>query len=157
MPLITNAFWAGCFAAGLGLLLTTPPQGLLPCFACGLAGRLVRNLVVAAGASATVGVVLGAVVCVVVASALSHRGQTISPLVMVTGVLPLGAAVPLFKSVYGLLTLPAVPGDALTDPVVQLVANLSTVFTTTLAMVLGVWLGLFVMTALGQKDHLLRH
>jgi hypothetical protein len=31
------------------------------------------------------------------------------------------------------------------------------VFTTTLAMVLGVWLGLFVMTALGQKDHLLRH
>jgi hypothetical protein len=76
---------------------------------------------------------------------------------MVTGVLPLGAAVPLFKSVYGLLTLPAVPGDALTDPVVQLVANLSTVFTTTLAMVLGVWLGLFVMTALGQKDHLLRH
>lgn len=151
LPLLINAFWGGLFAAGLGLLLTTPPQGLLPCFACGLAGRLVRNLLMAGGASQTWAILCGAVVCVLVAILFSRRSQ-LSPLAMVTGVLPLGAAVPLFRSIHGILTLHKLQGGALSTAVVQLIANLSNVFTTTLAIVLGIWLGLLLLGALGRKD-----
>lgn len=155
IPMLINALWAGFFAAGLGLLLTTPPQGLLPCFACGLAGRLTRNLLIAGGLSQAASVLIAAVVCVLVTVLFSRRPQ-LSPLVMVTGVLPLGAAVPLFRSIYGILTLHGLQGEALNEAVVQLIANLSNVFTTTLAIVLGIWLGLLLMTALGRKDLLVR-
>lgn len=154
-PLLINAFWAGLFAAGLGVLLTTPPQGLLPCFACGLAARLVRNLLIAGGLSQAVSVAMGALVCVVVATLFSRRFH-LTPLAMVTGVLPLGAAVPLFRSIHGILTLHRLQGDALNAAVVQLIANLSNVFTTTLAIVLGIWLGLLLLTALGRRDLLVR-
>lgn len=151
LPLLINAFWAGLFAAGLGLLLTTPPQGLLPCFACGLAARLAQNLLRAGGLSQAAAVVMAAIVCVLVTTLFRWRPQ-LSPLVMVTGVLPLGAAVPLFRSIYGILTLYQLQGEALNAAVVQLIANLSNVFTTTLAIVLGIWLGLLLLTALGRKD-----
>lgn len=154
-PLLMNALWGGFFAAGLGLLLTTPPQGLLPCFASGLAGRLARNLLIAGGLSQTASVVMAAIVCVLVTILLSRRPQ-LSPLAMITGVLPLGAAVPLFRSIHGILTLHRLQGDALNKAVVQLIANLSNVFTTTLAIVLGIWLGLLLLTALGRKALLVR-
>jgi len=155
LPLLINALWAGFFAAGLGLLLTTPPQGLLPCFACGLAGRLTRNLLMAGGLSQAVSVLIAAIACVLVTTLFS-RGAQLSPLVMVTGVLPLGAAVPLFRSIHAILTLQGLQGQALSEAVVQLIANLSNVFTTTLAMVLGIWLGLLIVSLLGRKDRFIR-
>ena len=152
-PLVINAFWGGLFATGLGVLLTTPPQGLLPCFACGLVGRLVRNLLIAAGLSQAVSVAMGALTCVLVAALFSRRFQ-LTPLAMVTGVLPLGAAVPLFRSIHGILTLHRLQDEALNEAAVQLLANLSNVFTTTLAIVLGIWLGLLLLKALGRQDRL---
>ena len=153
--LLTNALWAGLFAAGLGVLLTTPPPGLLPCFACGLIGRLVRNLLIAGGLSQAASVAMGAIACVLMATLFSRQFQ-LTPLALVTGVLPLGAAVPLFRSIHGILTLHRLQGEALNAAAVQLIANLSNVFTTTLAIVLGIWLGLSLLTVLRRKDLLMR-
>ncbi|HIK17984.1 MAG TPA: threonine/serine exporter family protein [Leptolyngbyaceae cyanobacterium M33_DOE_097] len=154
-PMLINACWGGLFAAGLGVMLTTPSQGLLPCFACGMVGRLVRNLLIAGGLSQAASVAMGAIACVLVATLFSRRFH-LTPLAMVTGVLPLGAAVPLFRSIHGILTLHRLQGEALSEAVVQLIANLSNVFTTTLAIVLGIWLGLLILKVLGRKDLLLR-
>lgn len=154
-PLLINALWAGLFAAGLGVLLTTPPRGLLPCFACGLVGRLTRNLLIAGGLSQPVSIAMGAIACVLVTTLFNQRHH-LSPLAMITGVLPLGAAVPMFRSIHSILTLHRLQGDALSEAVVQLIANLSNVFTTTLSIVLGIWLGLLLLTALGRKDLLAR-
>jgi uncharacterized membrane protein YjjB (DUF3815 family) len=143
---LTNSILAGVFAAALGVGLTTAPNALIPSFFCGFAGRFVRDILIGQGVSLAVAVSVAAAVCVVVAALQVREQQNISMVALVTGVLPLGAAVALFDLIENVVALATLKGDALTRPTLQLAADVGTVVITTSAIALGLLVG-FVVTA----------
>jgi uncharacterized membrane protein YjjB (DUF3815 family) len=76
---------------------------------------------------------VGAVVVVLVAVAIIRRDEA-SPVVLVSGVLPLGAAVAMFNTIIELMKVSSLKGEALSASSVALSANTGKVFTTSLAI-----------------------
>jgi len=147
MPMVINGVWAGLFAAALAVVLTAPPQAIIPSLLCGFAARLIRNVLIGWGLSSSAAVVLAAAACVLLAIGLTGRRRGASVIAIVTGVLPLGAAVALFNSIKGILDISSLKEQALITASAQLSANLSAVFTTTFAMALGIGLGFLIARA----------
>jgi uncharacterized membrane protein YjjB (DUF3815 family) len=143
-PMLLNSIWAGLFAAALAVVLTAPPQAIVPSLLCGFAARLIRNVLVGWGLSLSTAVVVAAATCVLLGLALTSRRRSFSVIAIVTGVLPLGAAVALFNSIKGILNMSGLKEQALVTASAQLSANLSAVFTTTFAMVLGIGVGFLI-------------
>lgn len=85
--------------------------------------------------------VIAAAVVVVAAAAILRR-QTVSPVVLICGVLPLGAAVAMFNLIFALMQVSTVTGEALGGASVALSANLGKVFTTSLAIAVGLGAGM---------------
>jgi uncharacterized membrane protein YjjB (DUF3815 family) len=102
---------------------------------------LVRNVLVGYGWAPQASVVIAAAVCVAVSTIVVKRRKDQSAIALVTGILPLGASVALFKTIGGTLKLAALKGDALTAASTQLLANLTDVLVTTFAIVLGLLAG----------------
>jgi uncharacterized membrane protein YjjB (DUF3815 family) len=144
--LLADSIWAGVFAAALGVGLTTLPKALAPSFICGFAARLVRDLLIGSGVSLPVAVAAAAACCVVVGAAFVRSQPTLSMIALVTGVLPLGAAVALFDLIENVVALATLKGPALTQPTLQLAADFGVVVITTTAIALGLLIG-FVITA----------
>ena len=131
----------------LGIMLTTRPRALLPSFLCGFAARLARNLLIGWQVNVLVAVAIGAGICVVIATILV-RTQRDSTVALITGILPLGAAVSVFDAIRNLLQLATLKGEALTQPAIALVASLSSVIATTAAIIFGLFVGYLVATPL---------
>jgi uncharacterized membrane protein YjjB (DUF3815 family) len=146
-PILLNSVWAGLFAAALAIVLTAPPHAIIPSLLCGFGARLIRNILIGLGATSSAAVVGAAAACVLLAIALANHRRNVSLIALVTGVLPLGAAVALFNSIKGILNISGLKEQALIVASAQLSANLSTVFTTTLAMVLGIGVGFLIALA----------
>jgi uncharacterized membrane protein YjjB (DUF3815 family) len=151
-PMLLNSIWAGLFAAALAVVLTAPPQAIVPSLLCGFAARLIRNVLVGWGLSSSTAVVVAAATCVLLGLALTSRRRSFSVIAIVTGVLPLGAAVALFNSIKGILNMSSLKEQALVTASAQLSANLSAVFTTTFAMVLGIGVGFLIARLLKWKS-----
>jgi len=150
--MLLNSIWAGLFAAALAVVLTAPPQAIVPSLLCGFAARLIRNILVGWGLSSSAAVVVAAAACVLLGLALTSRRRSFSVIAIVTGVLPLGAAVALFNSIKGILNMSGLKEQALVTASAQLSANLSAVFTTTFAMVLGIGVGFLIARLLKWKS-----
>lgn len=138
--ILTNSLWAGLFAGGLSILLTAPLQYLPPAFLCGFAGRCVRDVLMSLGLTQNWSTVIAASVVVLVAVAII-RGHVVSPVVLVAGVLPLGAAVAMFNAIIELMKVSSLSGEALSGASVALTANIGKAFTTSLAIALGLAVG----------------
>lgn len=154
MPMVLNSIWAGLFAAALAVVLTAPPQAIVPSLLCGFAARLIRNVLIGWGLSSSPAVVVAAAACVLLAIALANRRRSSSVIAIVTGVLPLGAAVALFNSIKSILNMSGLKEQALVTASAQLSANLSAVFTTTFAMVLGIGVGFLIARLFKWKSTL---
>ncbi|HLY00985.1 MAG TPA: hypothetical protein VKR56_00660 [Candidatus Cybelea sp.] len=148
-PMLLNSIWAGLFAAALAVVLTAPAQAIVPSLLCGFAARFIRNVLIGWGLSSSGAVVVAAAGCVLLAIALTSRRRGASVIAIVTGVLPLGAAVALFNSIKGVLNISGLKEQALITASAQLAANLSAVFTTTFAMALGIGLGFLIARFFG--------
>jgi uncharacterized membrane protein YjjB (DUF3815 family) len=146
---VINSVWAGLFAASLGGVFTAAPRALIPSFFCGFFARLVRNLLLAWGLNLSLSVAIAAAVAVVIASIFSRRGQ-LSTAVLITGIIPLGAAVALFSCINDLVLLASLKGEALTAPSLDLVENFSTLVVTTVAIALGILTGYIIATPLAK-------
>ncbi len=144
--LLADSLWSGVFAAALGIGLTTLPQALAPSFICGFAARLVRDLLIGSGISLAVSVAAAAASCVVVAAVAVRRQPNLSMIALVTGVLPLGAAVALFDLIENVVALATLKGSALTQPTLQLAADFGVVVITTTAIALGLLIGIVITT-----------
>jgi uncharacterized membrane protein YjjB (DUF3815 family) len=151
-PMIVNSIWAGFFAAALAVVLTAPSQAIVPSLLCGFAARFTRDVLIGWGLNPSAAVVVAAAACVLLAIVLASRRRNFPLIAMVSGVLPLGAAVALFNSIKGILSISTLKEHALTTASAQLSANLSIVFTTTLAIVLGIGLGLLIARVFGWGD-----
>lgn len=96
-------------------------------------------------------VAVAAAVVILVARGMVRR-QAVSPVVVVSGVLPLGAAVAMFNAIVEVMRVSVVKGDALDGAAVALSANLGKVFTTSLAIALGLGAGLAIMRAVRREE-----
>jgi len=149
--ILINSLWTGLFASGLGILLTAPLRYIVPSFLCGFAGRLVRDVFMGWGMSLNWSTVVAAAVLVLVAVAVVRR-HSAPPVVLVSGVLPLGAATAMFNAILGLMQISSLKGEALTEASVALSANISKAFTTSLAIALGLAVGMTIVRLLRREE-----
>jgi len=149
--IMLNGLWAAVFATGFGVILTTPPRALIACFACGFTGRCLRDVLMGWGVSQNWSTVIAAAVLVVVAVTIVQR-RSISPVVLICGVLPLGAAVAMFNAIIELMKVSSLKGDALAAASIALSANFGKAFTGTLAIALGLAAGIAVVRLIKRQD-----
>src|SRR5688572_16876509 len=96
LELALPSLWAALFATGLAVRLTAPVRYLVPTFLCGFVGRAMRDVSMASGLSLGWATVIAAAAVVLVAVTMVRRHR-VSPVVLVCGVLPLGATVAMFN------------------------------------------------------------
>ncbi len=158
--------WAGLFAAAMAIVFSAPLQALIPSFCAGFVARIARDWLVHIGASQNLATLAAAAAVVIVVAATLVRRPGISPIVVLSGFVPLGAAKPFFAAIVGFLKISSLKGDALAAAPVALISNISIVFTTTLAIALGAALGVMIIqtlrfgreitTSAGSGQHLVR-
>jgi uncharacterized membrane protein YjjB (DUF3815 family) len=141
LDILVPALWAGVFAGAMSVAFSAPPNSAWPCFVGGLLGRLSRDLLTSAGATVELASMSAAALVVIVAMLLTRR-PGLSPAVMVSALLPLGAAGAFFRALVGFMQIARLPQEALPQVSVELVTNLSRVFMTSLAIALGVAIAL---------------
>jgi hypothetical protein len=94
---------------------------------------------------------VAAAVVVLVAVAILRR-HVVSPVVLVSGVLPLGAAVAMFNAIAALMKVSYLQGEALNGASVMLSANMGKVFTTSLAIALGLGAGMAIVRLFRREE-----
>ena len=147
---LVNSMLAGLFACGLGILLTAPLRYVAPAFICGFAACLSRDLFVSWGVNPNWATAIAAAVLVFVAVVII-REPTVPPVVLFSGVLPLGAASSMFSAILDLMRVSTLKGEALDAAAVGLIASAGRVFTVSLAIVLGLGIGLAIVRFLGRR------
>ena len=151
LVILMNSLWAGLFAGGLGILLTAPPRYIAPAFLCGFAGRFARDVFMSWGMNQNWSTAVAAAVVVLVAVTIIH-GHVVSPAVLISGVLPLGAAVAMFNAIVALMNVSHLEGEALSGASVALIANMGKVFTTSLAIALGLGTGIAIVRFFRREE-----
>jgi uncharacterized membrane protein YjjB (DUF3815 family) len=151
LAIFMNSLWAGLFAGGMGILLTAPPRYIAPAFLCGFAGRFARDVFMSWGMNQNWSTAVAAAVVVLVA-VIIIRGHVVSPVVLISGVLPLGAAVAMFNAIIELMKVSSLKGEALRGASVALSANTGKVFTTSLAIALGLGAGMAIVRFLRREE-----
>jgi hypothetical protein len=76
----------------------------------------------------------------------------VSPVVVISGVLPLGAAVAMFKAIIELMKVSHLEGEALRGASVALSANMGKVFITSLAIALGLGTGIAIVRFFRREE-----
>jgi uncharacterized membrane protein YjjP (DUF1212 family) len=142
--ILFSSLWSGLFAGGMGLLLTAPVRYVFPAFFCGFAGRFARDALMSWGLTQNWSTVVAAAVVVLVAVVII-RGHVVSPVVLISGVLPLGASMAMFHAILELMKVSSLQGEALSGASVALSANAGKAFTTSLAIALGLGAAMAVL------------
>ena len=151
LAILMDSLWAGLFAGGLGILLTAPPRYIVPAFFCGIAGRFVWNVFMNWGMNHNWSTAVAAATVVLIAVSVTRR-HVVSPVVLISGILPLGAMVAMFNTIIGLMEVSSLQGEALSGASVALSANLGKVFTTSLAIALGLGAGMTIVRLFRQEE-----
>jgi hypothetical protein len=126
----------------MAVVFSTPSWALVPSFCCGFIARVGSRSADGLGREPKSRNVscrrLGSFIAV-----RFVRRPGVSPIVMVAGVIPLGAAGALFRAIVGFLQVLSLKGEGLSAPV-ALISNPSILFTTTCAIAMGAWTGYFI-------------
>jgi uncharacterized membrane protein YjjB (DUF3815 family) len=142
--LCLSGLWSGLLGAGLGILFTAPPRYLVSTFFCAAVGRPARDVLVGQGMNPNWATAIAAALVVLVAAAILRR-RSVSPVVLVSAVFPLGAAVAMFQTIIGVMRVSVLRGDALGVASVALSANISKTFMLTLSIVVGMGAGMAIV------------
>ncbi|HEX5043507.1 MAG TPA: threonine/serine exporter family protein [Candidatus Polarisedimenticolaceae bacterium] len=137
-----HALWTALFAVALAVLLTAPARSLGAAFLCGAAGMLVQDGALALDVRPSWATALAATAVAVVATRSAHR-QGVHPVIMVTGLLPLGASSAVFQALVGLGRLAA--GE---DAAADVAVHASRAFVTFLSVAVGAAAGVLVARVL---------
>lgn len=150
LDLLCDGVWSGLLAAAIAVIFSAPPAALLPSFGGGFIARVVRDgLMAHAGVSQPVATLIAAAaVVIVVAPLVRIRRPGISPVVILSSYVPLGAAKAFFAATVGILKAPLLKGEDLAAAPVELLINVSLVLKTTFAIVLGAALGYMIIQTL---------
>jgi uncharacterized membrane protein YjjB (DUF3815 family) len=140
--LVAVGGWAALFAAAMSIIFAAPSRALLPSFFAGFIARVSRDALIAAGADASLATLIAAALVGLVGEALVRR-HIGSPVVVVSALVPLGAALPLFRVIVDFLRIPSMAAAKLAVLPQAMLSDLSKVFTTTAAIGLGVFLATY--------------
>jgi uncharacterized membrane protein YjjB (DUF3815 family) len=151
LGIFMNSLWAGLFAGSLGILLTAPPRYIAPAFLSGFAGNFARDVFMSWGMSQNWSTAVAAAAVVLVAVVVIRR-HVVSPVVLISGVLPLGAAVAMFNAIIELMKVSSLKGEALSGASVALSANTGKVLTTSLAIALGLGTGMAIVRLFRREE-----
>lgn len=149
--LLVRSLWAGLFASGFGILFTAPLRYAVPAFLSGFAGSLARDALMGWGLTQNWSTVVATVVVVLVAVAVVRR-HSAPPAVLISAVLPLGAASAMFNAILGMMQISSLKGDALSAAAIALSANVSKAFTVTLAIALGLAIGMAMVRLIKGEE-----
>ena len=152
-PIIVNVLAAGISAMCMAVLMTAPPGHLLSTFFCGMAGRVIRDVLIAAGWTAAWATAFAAAAVVLVAGAILRR-RTVSPVVLISAVLPLGATASMFNAIVHLMRVSSLEGEALSKAADSLIADIGRVFSTSLAIAVGLGAGIVMMRAIRKEEQM---
>jgi uncharacterized membrane protein YjjB (DUF3815 family) len=144
LEMLLDSLWAGLFAGALGVVFTAPRRYLVPALFCGFAGRLARDILMSGGLSHNWSTAVASAVIVLVAMACMRR-RAVSPVVLVSGIIPLGAAVAMFSSIIALIRVSSAQGEALREGSDALIGNAGKAFATSLAIAVGLAVGLAIV------------
>jgi len=140
--LLTNGVWAGLLSGAFVILFAAPLQFLGAAASLGFLARVLRDALMLAGASSVPATFCAATAVVFVTHAvIPIRRPGVTPAVLVSALIPLGAAKPFFEAIIGLVRTPSLKGDALAAAPAALMSDVATVVTMTLAVALGVAVG----------------
>jgi uncharacterized membrane protein YjjB (DUF3815 family) len=137
--ILLNSLWAAIYAAGMAVVFSAPYWALVPSFCGGFIAHLVRDLLMGWGVNQNLATLVAAALVVFIAVSLVRR-PGVSPIVMLAGIIPLGAAGALFRAIVLFLQISSLKGEGPSVPV-ALISNLSILFTTTTAIAVGAWIG----------------
>ena len=154
MDIITmfiNGLWSGLFAGTLGLILTAPVRYIAPTFFCAFVGRFARDALMNWGVNQNWSTAVASAVVVLVGMAII-KGHRVAPVVMVCGVLPLGGTVAMFNAIASLMRVSSMSGEMLSEASVALSANVGKVFTTSLAIALGLAAGMAIASFFRREE-----
>lgn len=149
--IISKSLWSGLFACSWAIILTAPARYVIPAFFCGFAGRFSRDLFMSWGLSQNWSTVVAAALVVLVAVVIIRK-EEVSPAVLVTGVLPLGAALALINSIIGLMKVSSLKGEALAVESAAQSMNTAIVVTTSLAIAVGLAAGMAIVRFIGARN-----
>jgi hypothetical protein len=142
--ILLDSLWGGLVAGSISMLFTVPHRYVPGTVLCGFAGRCARDVLVAFGLTQNWSTVIAAAAIVLIAVALI-RGHTVSPVMLAASVIPLGATMAIFGAIVELLKISTLSGEALNTSSVAFIANIGKVFTTSLAIALGLGIGMVVV------------
>ncbi len=148
--LLVDGSWAGAFAAAMVIIAAGPWRGVLPTFCAGFVARFARDGLVAAGVDLTLATLVAAALVVFVAALLIRR-PAVSPVVTMSALLPLGAALAFLRVLLDFLRLPSMTRESPALLPQTLLSNLATVFTTTTAIAAGVSLAILAVRAVQRE------
>jgi len=149
--MMMNSLWAALLAAALGITYTAPARYLVATFLCGFIGRGVRDGCIGWGMSFNWATVMAAAVVVMVAVSIVRR-HVVSPVVLICGVLPLGASTGMFTLIQTLIQVSSLKGEALTGGSAALTASLGKVLTTSLAVAVGLGAGMAIVRLVTREE-----
>lgn len=148
LELLIVGLWTGAFSAAFAILFSAPLQAMAPSFAAGFVARVIRDWLMQLDVSQTLATLAAASAVVIVVAIAVRRRPGFSPIVMLSGLVPLGAAKAFFAAIIGFLKLSSLKGEALAGAPAELFTNVSLLFKTTLAIVLGAALGAAIVQCL---------
>jgi uncharacterized membrane protein YjjB (DUF3815 family) len=148
LELLIVGLWTGAFAATFAIVFSAPLQAVVPSFCAGFFARITRDWLAHFGVSQTLATLAASAAVVIVVTVTLIRRPGFSPIVMLSGLVPLGAAKAFFTAIIGFLKISTLKGEALAVAPVSLLSNLSILFKTTLAIALGAALGVVIIQSL---------
>jgi uncharacterized membrane protein YjjB (DUF3815 family) len=146
--LLIVGLWTGAFAATFAIVFSAPLQAVVPSFCAGFFARVARDWLMGLGVSQALATLIASAAVVTVVRLTLLRRPGFSPIVVLSGLVPLGAATAFFAAIIGFLKIPSLTGEALANAPVELLSNMSALFKTTLAIVLGAALGAAMIRSL---------
>ena len=135
---------SGLSACAIGLIFTAPLRFLPSIYVCGFTARFIRDLCVSWDVSMSISTALAAIALVAAAFILLKEHE-VSPVVLISGVMPLGVTVEIMRMITGLLRISSTTGDAQSKAAIVFISNFSIVFTTLLAIAFGLAAGISIM------------
>ena len=100
--LCKDAAAAAFFSVAIAMMYTAPLRASQPTLAAGFAGSFVRDLSIACHLGADWSTLLGATAVVLIA-VTTARGNRLSPVVLISAVLPLGGASAMFELIFSVM------------------------------------------------------
>lgn len=148
--LLTEGVWGGLFAAAMSIIFAAPSRAMLPSFCAGVVARVSHDALIGAGAGVNFAtLVAAALVCLV--GEIAIRRNIGSPVVVVSGLVPLGAAAPFFRTIVDFLRIASMPADRLASLPQAMLSDISKVFCTTADIGIGVSLVVYLTKVLRRE------